>query len=570
MAIRRAAWGFVAACLLASVFVVAQAAPSSAFTDVPETHLFHDDISWADRASIARGFDDDTFRPATPVTRGAMTAFLVRLVVVLGGHVEQETEPTFTDVTLLHPFHETITYVAAAGLAEGYPDGSFRPDDAVTRGEMAALLQRTWMLLDGPEPGPAGPPFIDVGVGHPFREAIDFLAATGVAEGYADGRFRPGEAVARESMAAFLRRSFGELVGPGCGAPLAAAASLPSACPAGPPILVDTPLDAPDDDEGDDRCATAAGRCTLRAAVDLANHRLGPDLIAVAPGVHPVLTIAGDLEDANATGDVDSTGPLDLRGNGAVVDAAQLDRALHAQADLAVDRLTITNGNGGGGGALRSGASLVLVDTTLADSGAVGGGGLLAEGGPVDIRTSTFSGNTVGQGGGIALVDVDQATISTSTISGNEAFASAAGLWLDNSTVTLRSVTMADNAAWAEPSIDGEGDSHVTLVASIVVAWMGWGCGQVDLVSLGWNLGPASCGMDHATDIVTTAVTLGGLGDNGGPTATMVPAVGSPAHDAIPPSTPDLCDGSGRDQRGVTRPQGLGCEIGAAEISATP
>ena len=99
--------------------------------------------------------------------------------------------------------HEAaITAVAAAGIAGGFPDGTFRPGAAVTRGQMASFLMRA-LELEG-----ATPPFEDA-VGTTHAIAIGAVAEAGIAGGFPDGTFRPGAAVTRGQMASFLARGLG-------------------------------------------------------------------------------------------------------------------------------------------------------------------------------------------------------------------------------------------------------------------------------------------------------------------------------------------------------------------------
>ena len=89
------------------------------------------------------------------------------------------------------------------------------------------------------------------------------------------------------------------------------------------------------------------------------------------------------------------------------------------------------------------------------------------------------------------------------------------------------------------------------------------------ITDAGYNLSvDHSCGFTQATSHANTNPKLGSLASNGGPTPTLVPLLGSPALDAIPAAS---CTSQGTallvntDQRGVARPQGGRCDIGAVE-----
>ena len=95
-----------------------------------------------------------------------------------------------------------IVAVAEFGVAAGYPDGSFRPGAAVTRGQMASFLVRA---LDLPSTSTGS--LSDI-AGHTHEASIRSLAAWGITTGYPDGTFRPNSPVSREQMATFLVRGF--------------------------------------------------------------------------------------------------------------------------------------------------------------------------------------------------------------------------------------------------------------------------------------------------------------------------------------------------------------------------
>jgi hypothetical protein len=109
--------------------------------------------------------------------------------------------PSFSDIAG-DTHAESIRRAAAAGVVTGFPDGTFRPGQSLSRGQMAAILARALSLPTG-----AAGAFVDVG-GHTHERAIGALAAAGIAEGYGDGTYRPDDHVSRAEMATFLMRAF--------------------------------------------------------------------------------------------------------------------------------------------------------------------------------------------------------------------------------------------------------------------------------------------------------------------------------------------------------------------------
>jgi endo-1,4-beta-xylanase len=117
-----------------------------AFPDVPASHPFCGEIDWLVDEGITTGFSDDTYRPTQGVTRQSMAAFMYRLAGSAGGPDPMCTVEAFTDVPVSHPFCGEIAAVADAEIVAGFPDGSYRPGNPVTREAMAAFMYR---LADG-------------------------------------------------------------------------------------------------------------------------------------------------------------------------------------------------------------------------------------------------------------------------------------------------------------------------------------------------------------------------------------------------------------------------------------
>ena len=172
------------------------------FRDVPTTSIFYDDIEWLAAEGITTGCNpplNDLFCPTDFVTRGQMAAFLDRALGLRDG-------PNAFDDDDDSIFEANINALAAAGITTGCnppANTAYCPDDFVTRAQMAAFLVRALGLPPGPER------FVDDD-GSIFEADIEALAAAGITLGCnppANTMFCPGALITRQQMAAFLHRA---------------------------------------------------------------------------------------------------------------------------------------------------------------------------------------------------------------------------------------------------------------------------------------------------------------------------------------------------------------------------
>ena len=108
----------------------------------------------------------------------------------------------FKDVTTDHPFYEDIKYVYEKGLMQGVSEDIFQSATTTTRGMIATILYR----MEGEPAVKNASSFRDVADGMYYTKAIAWAAANGIVNGYADGTFQPDQTISREQMAAILYR----------------------------------------------------------------------------------------------------------------------------------------------------------------------------------------------------------------------------------------------------------------------------------------------------------------------------------------------------------------------------
>ena len=154
--------------------VSVESVPTQLFSDVRPGDPFYAAIFRLNERGITGGYPDGTFRPLGSVNRGAMAAFLYRIRHV-GESAPRCSEAPFADVPVSHPFCGEIAWLASTGITKGYPDGTFRPGQAVTREAMAAFLFR-YLHEQGTEPACESAPFTDVAISNPFCGAIAWIS----------------------------------------------------------------------------------------------------------------------------------------------------------------------------------------------------------------------------------------------------------------------------------------------------------------------------------------------------------------------------------------------------------
>ncbi|WP_158736953.1 S8 family serine peptidase [Alteribacillus sp. YIM 98480] len=168
---------------------------SPSFQDVSDDFWAHEPIEELSARGIITG-SDGSFRPGEPVRRGQSLAMIGRLL-------EWDDTPVdtrFSDVDDNYFGSGFIAHATEERYISGFSDGTFRPNQDITRGQMAAILGSVFDLSGTSE----DERFSDVNDNTTGQSTIGYLAAQGIVSGYDDGTFRPGEKLSRAQFASIL------------------------------------------------------------------------------------------------------------------------------------------------------------------------------------------------------------------------------------------------------------------------------------------------------------------------------------------------------------------------------
>lgn len=118
-----------------AVFAAQETDPDFPFADVAKGSWYYEGVRYAYENGLMSGTGEGTFSPDLPTGRGMLVTILYRLA---GSPAAGSA--SFTDVAKGQWYADGVAWASANGVVSGYPDGSFRPNDTITREQMAAIL----------------------------------------------------------------------------------------------------------------------------------------------------------------------------------------------------------------------------------------------------------------------------------------------------------------------------------------------------------------------------------------------------------------------------------------------
>ncbi|NGP43960.1 hypothetical protein G4V62_02965 [Bacillaceae bacterium SIJ1] len=179
------------------------------FSDVPADAWFAEAVYSLAAEGVIEGVGNGIYAPDESMTRAQIATLYANYLDL---DTENVTAPGFSDVDADSWYYGAVAAAVDAGLFEGYPNGTFQPNESINRAELAEVISRSF----GVEATSTNTPFTDL-EGYGWAEdSIAALVEAGIVEGRTATTYVPGADVTRAEAAAFLYKSvqagYGELV----------------------------------------------------------------------------------------------------------------------------------------------------------------------------------------------------------------------------------------------------------------------------------------------------------------------------------------------------------------------
>ncbi|WP_179151857.1 S-layer homology domain-containing protein [Oceanobacillus senegalensis] len=182
--------------------VVTSHVSAATFSDVDSVPWAEEEIIFLHDERIINGLPDGSFGVSDHISRADAALMLARANHLQDDNVLEESP--FSDVDESAYYYEGLQFAVHAGYMIGYPDGSFGPQDPLTREQMAKIIAEAYDLE-----GVSGDYFTDVSSSW-AEEYINSLAVNGISNGTADGTFHPSENISRAEFAVMLARAMND------------------------------------------------------------------------------------------------------------------------------------------------------------------------------------------------------------------------------------------------------------------------------------------------------------------------------------------------------------------------
>ena len=156
-------------------------------------------LNTADHYAYLMGYPDGTVRPGGSITRAEATTLFCRLLTEESRSQFWATENRYSDVSTGQWYNNAVSTMTRAGIVNGYPDGTFRPNAPITRAEMAKIIALFAKLDKSTDRFPDA-------AGHWAEAYIRLAAGNGWIEGYPDGTFRPNQSITRAETVTMIDR----------------------------------------------------------------------------------------------------------------------------------------------------------------------------------------------------------------------------------------------------------------------------------------------------------------------------------------------------------------------------
>ena len=180
------------------------------FTDVSEGDWFYDPVCYVYSQGLMTGTSATTFEPNTHLTRAMLVAVLHRLE---GSPAASAGD--FTDVADGDWYAQAVNWAASVGVVNGFDDGTFQPNTAITREQLAAILcnYAQYKDFDTSTSGDLSTYSDAASVSDWAQESVEWMVGSGLLGGYEDSTLRPQGTTTRAEVASVLQRALGNVAG---------------------------------------------------------------------------------------------------------------------------------------------------------------------------------------------------------------------------------------------------------------------------------------------------------------------------------------------------------------------